>query len=221
MKFLKAKLYQETAVYRNHMTMENIETYPLPPFSTVLGFLHNLVKSKSTIADIKISIQGTYSSLIRDYQWYKKPKGTGWTQYPIIVNALNEVNLILHVQSNDEMMEQFYLAMQNPPFYMHLGRAEDLVKISEVKYVHAEKKEVEKVTFPAYIPESLAADLEINGVLFSLPTYYIFQDIVVDKEVKKVRDFSWQSYLYVEPREIESDAKIFVDEDNLPLWIWI
>ena len=155
MKALKVKLYQETAVYRNPVTMEVIESFPLPPPSTILGLLHNLIEAKETIPDIDLSIQGNYGSLMRDYQWYKKlERGKqAVTNYPIVVNALNEVELTIHIKASALVLEKLYYALLAPPYFMHLGRAEDIVKFKEVKFVQLEPEEAEEIKTPAYIPK--------------------------------------------------------------------
>ena len=49
MQSLKVKLYQEVAVYRNPITMEVIESFPLPPPSTVLGLVQSLLAEREPI----------------------------------------------------------------------------------------------------------------------------------------------------------------------------
>ena len=45
MKALKLGLYQETVCYKKPYAFKVTETYPLPPYSTVIGFLHNVINA--------------------------------------------------------------------------------------------------------------------------------------------------------------------------------
>lgn len=65
MKVLRIHLKQTSANYRREETIENKMTYPLPPFSTVIGALHQAAHLKE-YHDMDISIQGEYRSLSRE-----------------------------------------------------------------------------------------------------------------------------------------------------------
>jgi len=219
-KALKVKLYQETAVYRNPVTMEVIESFPLPPPSTVLGLLHNLIGAKDTILGIDLSIQGTYDSLMRDYQWYKKHERGKSTiiNYPIVVNALNGVELTIHIRADDLVLRKLYDAFLTPPYFMHLGRAEDIVKFEDVRFVQVTIKEAGEIGIPAYIPFDMAKKLEVTGILYRLPTYYELKEIAIGKEKRKVREFEWKDFYYVERGEIEEEAELLHDGEDLIWW---
>lgn len=62
MKCLRIKLTQTSANYRREETSTNKMTYPLPPFSTVIGALHNACGYTQT-HPMDISIQGKYESM--------------------------------------------------------------------------------------------------------------------------------------------------------------
>jgi CRISPR-associated protein Cas5t len=218
MEALKIKLFQEIAVYRNPITMEVIETYPLPAPSTVLGLIHQLLGAKETIPDINISIQGGYDALLRDYQHYKK--GDSPRPYPIIVNALNNVNLTLHIMTNETVLARIEDAFHSPPYYPYLGRAEDLLKVEDVKRVSYEGVEVdeEKIRMPCYVRKDLAESYSLNGILFRLPTYYQLEEVLIGKRVRKVRNFKWHDYIYVERDYIDKKSKIIIDSNGDKVW---
>lgn len=46
MKYLKMKLFQETACYKKPFAFKVAETYPLPPYSTVIGMFHKILVAK-------------------------------------------------------------------------------------------------------------------------------------------------------------------------------
>ncbi len=68
--------------------MEVIETYPLPPYSTVLGFVHNMLSSTQTIDGINISVQGRYGNLCREFVRYHKYEKEKIEGIPILSSSL-------------------------------------------------------------------------------------------------------------------------------------
>lgn len=65
MKVLKIELTQRSANYKKEETVLNKMTYPLPPFSTVIGAIHNACSYKE-YHKMDISIQGKYGALHRE-----------------------------------------------------------------------------------------------------------------------------------------------------------
>ncbi len=64
MKALRIVLTQSKAHYRKEESIINKMTYPLPPFSTVIGALHNAC-SFEDLHQMDLSIQGEFKSLIK------------------------------------------------------------------------------------------------------------------------------------------------------------
>ncbi len=219
---LKIKLFQETAVYRNPLTMEIIETYPLPAPSTVLGFLQNMIGLDTKIREgdipIDLSIQGTYDAILRDYQWYIK--GEKKEKYPVIVNALNNVYLIIHLKTEHTLLEKIEAALKDPPYYPYLGRAEDLVLIKEVKKINIEEIEIdyEEIKNPVYIRIDTARKLRLNGIHYKLSTFGKIEEIKIGRKTMRVRNFVWQDYIYVEKDRIEEEIKLEKDEEGDIVW---
>lgn len=65
MKCLRIILTQSSANYRREETDTNKMTYPLPPFSTVIGALHKACGYTET-KNMNLSIQGSYESMGRE-----------------------------------------------------------------------------------------------------------------------------------------------------------
>jgi len=65
MKAVRLKLRQTSANYRREETIHNKMTYPLPPFSTVIGMLHRACGYRS-YQEMDISIQGKYGALKKE-----------------------------------------------------------------------------------------------------------------------------------------------------------
>lgn len=176
MKVLRLKLYQQTACYKKPFAFKVSETYPLPPYSTVKGMLHAALGATSLIP-MKLSIQGTYDTLITDYQthyFFKKDKteefaltadGLGIerelsdiTTMPIYMHLLFDVELLIHVQAEEDVLKQLQEAILAGTTHLSLGRWEDLVRVDECEIVNAELEEREEdytINYHAYIPKEM------------------------------------------------------------------
>ncbi|HRX66131.1 MULTISPECIES: CRISPR-associated protein Cas5 [Mesotoga] len=227
MELLKAKLYQETAVYRIPFSLEIVESYPLPTPCTVNGMIHSLLGADSLIPGLSFSIQGSHNGIMEDYQWYKKiaPAAGGTyseTKRPMVVNVLNGVTLTVHIASKDRsLLDKILKVLDCPPYYPFLGRAEDLVEIVSAGFVQVNDPEIEEeYGQPAFVPKQMADSLGISGTLQRLPLTYSY--IGVPQEGKKkaspsvIREFEWGDYFYIERPNIE-EARI--DEEGDPVWL--
>lgn len=221
MHVLKINLYQEVAVYRHPITMEVIESFPLPPPSTVLGLVHSLLGESRLISGLNVSIQGNYGALFRDYQHYVK---AGLERpYPIVVYNLHDVHLVLHFSGDDETLERLHRVFCDPPYYPYLGRAEDLLLVEGVRFCEAQKQTKEYGLLPhnAYIPASVCTKLRLQGVPYHLPTIYHFVPVIIDDIERQVRTFNWIDYYFVEAEayfEADHSGEVVVDEEEDFIW---
>ncbi len=87
MKVLRLRIYQPQAHYRIPFTYQRRHTYPIPPYSTVIGFLCNVLgiddqKKQENLngqqvilydelKKIKISIAGNFESKTTEYVWFR------------------------------------------------------------------------------------------------------------------------------------------------------
>lgn len=70
MKAIRLKLYQNLVNFKKPTSFQLKETYPLPPYSTIIGMIHN-VCGYTEYKPMKISVQGRYFSKVNDL----------WTRY--------------------------------------------------------------------------------------------------------------------------------------------
>ena len=96
MKVLRIHLKQASANYRREETVENKMTYPLPPFSTVIGALHQAAHLKE-YNKMEISIQGDYHSMSRE----------PYTDY-CFLNSTQDDRGILVKMCNENMLSKGY-----------------------------------------------------------------------------------------------------------------
>ncbi|MCL2322454.1 MAG: type I-B CRISPR-associated protein Cas5b [Oscillospiraceae bacterium] len=184
MKALRLKLYQEVACYKKPMAFKVWETYPLPPYSTVIGFLHNIMNA-TEYHPMEISIQGCYEGIYHNYvstfQYYKDKI----TTMPRYIHELSKVNLIIHVLAEDSVLEKLMDCFFNGCDYTSLGRREDLVRVDKIEFVDLEKKEftdededeeMGEFKMPIYIPLDKFNIEEGAGISYRLNKTYEIKD---------------------------------------------
>lgn len=82
MKVLRLKLYQPHAHYRVPFTFARRHTYPIPPYSTVIGLICNVLgirnhsdrNFKTLRSGLSLAIYGNFESVIREYIWFRNLK---------------------------------------------------------------------------------------------------------------------------------------------------
>lgn len=97
MKLLRIKLTQTKAHYRKEETIDNKMTYPLPPFSTVIGAIHKACKFKE-YHQMDISIQGKYMSLSRE----------AYTDHLFLNSVMDDRGILVKV-SNENLLSKTFL----------------------------------------------------------------------------------------------------------------
>lgn len=209
MKILKLKLYQETACYKKPFATKVAETYPLPPYSTAIGMFHKILQAQpGEHFPMNISIQGSYEGIFSNYQNLMMYKGKDKvTSMPRNVHQLLDVNLIIHVQAENETIDKIYKNIINGTETFILGRNEDIVRIDGIKILE-NLKEVEDpdIEESAYIPEWI--DDEVDGINYRLNTTYKIQD--------DIRKWNKVNVKYVEKYTNKSliGTEILQDEDG-------
>lgn len=142
MKVLRVRIYQPQAHYRIPFTYQRRHTYPIPPYSTVIGFLCNVLgidnQSSSDyqqMKEIKISIAGRFESKTTEYIWFRNLSKTAHVnrfgyaenrsinghiehiggQSPISIDILNEVHLLIYLSHEDEeFLKRIKSELENP-----------------------------------------------------------------------------------------------------------
>ncbi|AEH23308.1 CRISPR-associated protein Cas5 family [Thermodesulfobacterium geofontis OPF15] len=143
MKVLKLKIYQPTAHYRILFTFARRHTYPIPPYSTVIGFICNVLGIRDQWDEnfeklkegLSLAIYGNYEYLNREYVWFRTlDKDShigrfGWQenrfidqlpehpggQIPTRVDVLENVKLVIYIRHEDEnFIEILKNAFENP-----------------------------------------------------------------------------------------------------------
>ena len=234
MKVIRLKLNQVLASYRKPTSFGIKETYPLPPYSTLIGMIHFACGFLEYV-DMDISIQGTYNSKINEQytryefkpDFYDKSRhsikidgeknSTGLTRGLAYIELLTDVNLVIHIKSEEKNLQTIYENLINPKEYLSLGRREDLVRIDEVKFVEiVEKKTDTRLYFEndIFIPSSIMENLEdkINkhGTIYNIGKVY---DIDTKSNTRK-----WRNKIDVmhvtKGAEMSSQVCMMLDDSN-------
>lgn len=173
MKSIRLKLKQNLVNYKLPTSFQLKETYPLPPYSTVIGMVHNTC-NYTEYKPMKISVQGKHHSKVNDLATrYEFKNGMTFdaTRHQIKVGEygisrgvsnvelLSDVELVIHIVPEDEnLVEEIFNAFKAPREYISLGRREDLVVVDEVKIVEISEERIKDENlridrdYRAYVP---------------------------------------------------------------------
>lgn len=209
MKILKLNLFQETACYKKPLALKVAETYPLPPYSTVIGMFHKILQAKNDeYFDMNISVQGEYESIFNNYQNLRMYKGKDKvTSMPRNVHQLLNINLVIHVQAEDEVIDKIYKNIVNGNETFSLGRHEDMVRIDGIKYVqNIGQVKRTQANRNAYVPLGKLGE-DMPGINYNINTVY------------HVTPDNLRIYEKVKVKYIEEDSNILLknvlkDEDG-------
>lgn len=142
MKALKIKIYQPTAHYRMPFTYQRRHTYPIPPYSTVIGFLCNLLGIDyqdnglfEELKNCKLSVSGKFDIKLTEYVWFRNLSkashercfGSASTrekngevnhiggQSPMRIDVLENMRLNIHLASeNVAFLQKLEAYLHNP-----------------------------------------------------------------------------------------------------------
>ena len=198
-KAVRLKLHQNMVNYKKPTSFQLKESYPLPPYSTVIGMIHSLCDYKE-YKEMDISVQGKYHSKVNDlYTRYEFKNGMRYDEkrhqlkvgaYGVsrgisTIELLTDVELLIHVIPEDQsLLEEIKNAFLYPREYPSLGRREDLVMIEEVKVVDIIEEKLSKSLgraegYSAYIPidaiesEDIKSRTQVVGISASGTRYNI------------------------------------------------
>lgn len=158
MKAIKITAFQESANYKVPISHDFRESYPLPPYSTIIGMVHYLCDFKE-YHPMKVSIQGSYGSttsdLYTEYEFKNGMKfeskrhqlnvnGFGISRGVAQVQLMTDVHLVLHIIPDDQSeVEDIYNCLKYPREYPNIGRREDLAVFENVEIVEISETKTE------------------------------------------------------------------------------
>ena len=233
-KGIKLKLKQNLVNYRVAESFKMGETYPLPPYSTVIGMIHNACEFTEYVP-MKVSVQGKYHSIVSEvyYSYSFAPEKfekdrinnyvcitetesgkTGVYKSPLQQSLLTDVELLIYiVPENQELVEEIYEKLTYPHEYLSLGRREDLITFEELPEI-VEIEEIEEmkeidVKTPFYIPKDYI--IKASGTQYNLPKVYEVKNYGTIKNPKNFRVWNKVKAIYSSTAIVK---KYFKDNEN-------
>lgn len=243
MKAIRVVLQQELVNYKKPTSFQLKETYPLPPYSTVIGMVHTLCGFKE-YNDMKISIAGKFNSKVNDlYTRYEFSSGMTYESvrhqlkagnYGIgrgvsTIELLVDVEILLHIIPTDQsLVEKIERAFKFPLEYPSLGRREDIAVIKEVKVVNITEDRLENTNriaeeYSAYIPieeyekikfKNKEEGVSISGTRYRLSKNYELSNLGTDKKPKIIRKWNKVEVVYGGNISVLRKKIVMMDEDE-------
>ncbi|MEG1782785.1 MAG: type I-B CRISPR-associated protein Cas5b [Oscillospiraceae bacterium] len=186
---------QQMPNYRKPISVIVKETFPLPPYSSVIGLVHTLcgwTGENGGYRPMRVSVQGMSAGTVNDYatnysfgnKKYEAGRHTlavpnggdflGVSRGPKSYELLSDVRLTLHIiPQEDFLIEEIAQAFKDPPIYPSLGRYEDLLQIESVDIVELKEADEDDELvnkMDAYLPLALSYDDASNlmGTVYRL-----------------------------------------------------
>ena len=233
MKAIKLKLYQNMVNYKVPTSFQLKESYPLPPYSTVIGMVHSLCDFKE-YKPMKISISGNYFSKVNNlYTRHEFNNSDNVIKGPATIELLVDVNLTIHIipeDQSEEFLNMIFEAFKYPREYSSLGRREDIVLIKDVKIVDVEKKKLERDISNgeedfAYIPVNFIQEKLVNygdkksgmniyGTRYELTKNYTSDNIGTEDKPQMIRFWKKEEVIYSSNIKGFKRREVPVDTDN-------
>jgi len=125
---IRLEIHQESAHFRIPTIGNPLLSYPLPPPSTVYGFLRAITNYESiNFKNTKLSIQGTYKCISFEKERLVLRTKTETKTNIIPIQKLHQCSWVVHVKSSKEFENKIINALKNPSRILSLGRREDLI----------------------------------------------------------------------------------------------
>lgn len=234
------QLYLPTAHFRIPFTYQRRHTYPIPPYSTIIGFLCNLLgvndrnktfdneqlsnaKIYDELKKLKISISGNFESKITEMIWFRNLSvknhegrfGSVHNRYvnghiehiggqsPVYLDTLNNFTLNLHFYHENPFVliyiQQNLKSPESKLETLHIGRAEDIFIIHELKFVSCQWKRSDGnyknffwIPEHAFIPKEKQNPFNsIEGLRFNLTTFWDVADYETTHNRHGIRIFEY------------------------------
>lgn len=244
MKGIRIEAYQNLVNYRKPTSFQLKESYPLPPYSTVIGMIHAACGFTSYVP-MQVSIQGKYHSKVNDL-WTRyefagstfeegrhqlkveltEGKAHGITRGVSTTELLVDVELVLHIVPEDESYIPIIVdALKSPVEYLSLGRREDLLQINVVKEVEIVEEFTDSdtgVLYDIYLPQHVTNDEKIYR---KLGTTYRLNKVYEQLEIskgKKIRQWQKVNVFHVpasKTNQLYAWSDIYFDTDGYVLFL--
>ncbi|MGB9840825.1 MULTISPECIES: type I-B CRISPR-associated protein Cas5b [Bacteria] len=234
LKVLKIKLYQPFANFRKPFSYGIVDSYPLPPPSTVKGWLHNVLGAKNgEYYEMAVSISGRFDSTVYDIQKIIKFDRIRKESNPnqilgeysstvissmVYVTNLIDVELCIHVNSKPEILERIQENIYSS--FWGLGRKEDLMRLDFIGIIETKTIDyfgyVQKQlpSYGMYLKQRTAEKFMVDGINFRLNYKY---DKTSDnlRIFKNKKDVVYIDSLNLLEPSLNFDENVLVDDEDI------
>lgn len=153
-KVLKVSIAMPNTHFRVIHSNNPCKTYPLPPYSTAIGFLANILGDKDIIHEMlkesfALGILSNYEYITQEYTWLRNIEASShrsrfcsntnrkWQgvpehpgkQSPVVIEVLNQVQVYIFLyHPNKQILQKLEQNIVSPEkwfSHLHLGRSED------------------------------------------------------------------------------------------------
>lgn len=197
MKAIRIEIYEQTANFRIENNYVLRKSYPLPPFSTVIGMIHKACNFKE-YHPMKIGILGNSASTHIEFNTayffgtgkaYRegrhfhavqdsKEKKIGIYRSYMRTQILNDLSIIIYVVPPENEFDVVLNGLKDPAVYLSLGRHEDLIQINKIEVV--ELNETSDIEYGlnkhyTYIPFELIDGKKL-GTLYNIRKEFYYDE---------------------------------------------
>ncbi|MGC9007022.1 MAG: CRISPR-associated protein Cas5 [Sulfurihydrogenibium sp.] len=203
---IRLKIYQESAHFRIPTIGNPYLSYPLPPPSTVYGFLRAITGYESINSEnTRLSIQGRFEGISFEKEQLILTTLEETKTNIIPIQKLHQCNWVIHIDSKFE--DKIVSCITKSPKALRLGRKEDLIIDIQVDYV--DKIEFNKDEHQCdeknkiYKLWNWNQEKDIKGSLFRISL-----DTIVN-EKKEIIGYKYVNLIYTSVFNLLKDSKTF------------
>ncbi len=237
-KAIRIKCKQELVNFKKPTSLLIKETYPLPPYSTVIGMIHKACDFHE-YHDMQISIQGKIGAHVSDlYTRYAFNQNTKyedgrhniWFEYEnqkyaitkgvAHTELISQLELVIHIVPKEDEFEIIYQGLKYPKCYLSLGRHEDLLNIEQIEIVELKEVSETVIKMEQYVPIKY---IDNNVIDFSNPNstqYSLPKKFMIKKSGKRVWVDKISVKLINENYDIAEETEpIICDQDGYTVFL--
>lgn len=214
MKLLHAKIVGWTATFRMPLLYSGTGlTAPVPPYSTLLGFIGNLAAREIKPHETRIGYIFKSSGLAIDMETTQRLKMSGSKLAPQekgIVKRQFHLNPTLDIYLNNLDFRDFFENPRNTP---SLGRSQDLVWIEKTEVVEAESIGTARVGGTLLpFPQS-----DVGGQILNLPEYFFNDERGYTRRTGKTSKFV--AVKYENASNISRDSLYRIEDSETAIYL--
>lgn len=197
-KAIRLRAFQQMPNYKKPASIVLKESFPLPPYSTIIGMVHNACKF-TEYHPMKVSIQGKHASDIAEIEKQYVFGGIENKRCDIVmpnspngvrsgmktIQFLSDVELCIHIVPDDESeIDYICNCLLNPEDYISVGRREDIARIDEVSVVELYEITDDNIDdddfrimgeYEMFCPLDYL-DKKINSTFFTIPKLFGYEN---------------------------------------------